>query len=144
MILDDEIGIRIRNIRKSLQLSQRELSTKLDVSDSSLSEIETGRSKPGFDFIYKLGKLFNVNLYYLIYGEGDIFIDPLVSLSTRISRFAVNEADVRDFLYYFERSPSVQYAILSKYRELMIRDIDIISKEVERYEKGGKGNSKKS
>jgi hypothetical protein len=56
----------------------------------------------------------NVNLYYVLFGEGGMFEDPLVSAIRQVEAFAKNIGDVREFLYYFKRSSIVQYFILQK------------------------------
>lgn len=130
-----EVGSRIRNIRKTLKLNQKEFGKRLTISDASLSEIETGKFKPGFDVLMNLVTEFNVNLYYVFFGKGEMFLDPTVSLSGRIEEFAVNVNHVRKFLYHFERSPFIQYAVLTQFREMLIKNKEIISQDLEGYEK---------
>jgi transcriptional regulator with XRE-family HTH domain len=72
----DDISDRIRLIRNTLQMRQKDFADKVGISISSLSEMEKGKYKPNLDFITKLSSEFNVNLYYLIFGRGDMFTDP--------------------------------------------------------------------
>ncbi|MGE5343515.1 MAG: helix-turn-helix domain-containing protein [Candidatus Omnitrophota bacterium] len=67
------IGGRIRIIRKQLGLFQDELAKKLKVSTPTISDVENGKSRIGFDVLYRLSTFFNVNLEYVLHGEGDIF-----------------------------------------------------------------------
>ena len=127
-------GERIRQIRKNLNLKQKEFAEKLKVSGPSLSEIESGKFKPGYDLLVNLAKEFNVNLYYVLFGEGDMFIDPVVSSYNRARKYAVNVDDIRDFLYHFERSPLLQYFIMSQYQSKMMAEKDIIVKQIEESE----------
>lgn len=127
-----EIGERIREIRKQLKLSQKELGDKMNLSAGSLSEIETGKYNPSMDFVIKLAKNHNVNLYYLLLGEREMFVDPGLSLFGSIERFAVNIDDVKEFLYYFQRSPIIQYHILTQFKAKMITDKDVIEKDIEK------------
>jgi transcriptional regulator with XRE-family HTH domain len=73
---DESLKSRLKAIRHALDLSQKEFAGHIKISAPSYSEIETGKYKPKFDVIQKIGKAFNVNLYYLVYGEGEMFIDP--------------------------------------------------------------------
>jgi len=130
-----EVGSRIRNIRKSLSLNQKEFGKRLNISDASLSEIETGKFKPGFDVLMNLVKEFNANLYYVFLGKGEMFLDPAISLPGRIDQYAVNVDHVRKFLYHFERSPFIQYAILSHFRQLIIENSKVISQDLDEHEK---------
>jgi len=77
-----------------------------------------------------LTKEFNVNLYYVLFGEGDMFIDPIFSSYNRTRRYAVNVDDVRDFLYHFERSPMLQYFILSQYQAKMLSEKDLTKRQI--------------
>ena len=142
MTYSEEVGVRIRNIRKTLKLKQKEFVKKLHISDASLSDIENGKHNPNFDFLVNLAQEFNVNLDYVFFGKGEIFADHALSLPGRIEEFAVNVSDVRKFLYHFERSPFVQYAALTQFREIFTRSRETISNEIEEYEE--KREDKKS
>jgi transcriptional regulator with XRE-family HTH domain len=130
-----EVGNRIKNIRKSVNLNQREFGKRLNISGASLSEIETGKFKPGFDLLMNLVKEFNAKLDYVFFGKGEMFADRTLSLPGRIEEFAVNINDVHKFLYHFERSPFIQYSVLTHFREMLIKNSEIISQDLEEYEK---------
>jgi transcriptional regulator with XRE-family HTH domain len=130
-----QIGNRIKQTRKALNLKQKDFAQELNISVSSLSEIETGKYKAGVEFLSSLSKKFNVNLYFVLFGEGDMFISPTASSYTRASKFAVNLDDVRDFLYHFERSSILQYFILNQYKTRMMKEGDLILREIEALEK---------
>ena len=68
-------------------------------------------------------------------GTGEMFLDPAVSLPGRIEEFAVNVNHVREFLYHFERSPFIQYAVLTHFRQILNKNSEIISQDLEEYEK---------
>ena len=131
---ENDVGNRIKQIRLELKLKQQEFADKLDMSGPSLSEIETGKYKPGFELLLKLYKTFNVSLYYVLFGEGSIFVDPAESSYRRLESYAKNSEDVRDFLYHFERSSILQYFILNQYKKQMMTEKDLILKEVEDFE----------
>jgi len=131
-----EIGERIREIRKQLKLNQKELGEKMNLSAGSFSEIETGKYNPSMEFLIKLAKNHNVNLCYLLLGEGEMFVDPNLSLFSSIEKFAVNIDDVKEFLYYFQRSHIIQYYILNQFQAKMITEKDVIEKDIA---KAGKG-----
>ena len=71
-----EFGKRVKQIRKDLNFSQREFGKELGLSGSFLSEIEYGKTKPGYDFFWNIHRKFNVDLYYLLKGTGKPFIIP--------------------------------------------------------------------
>ena len=63
-----EIGKRIKNKRKELQLTQETLSEIIDVSPSYISEIERGCSISSLSTIAKIAQTLELNLDYLIFG----------------------------------------------------------------------------
>lgn len=134
MKLQIEIGKRIKQIRKALNQTQEDFGKSLATSKASLSEIETGKYKAGIELLEKLVKKYNVNLHFLITGEGDMFIPPTASSYDRAVKFAVNLEDVRDFLYHFERSSILQYFILNQYKTRMLEGGHLIEKEIKEKE----------
>ena len=139
---ENDISCRIKRIRKILGLKQKEFAEKLDVSPPSLSEIESGKYNPAIDVLIKLVKEYKVNSSYLLLGEGGMFVETDTLLFTQIEKFAVNIDDVREFLYYFQRSTILQYYILSMFKTRMTYDREAIQEEVTGYEKKQKDNKK--
>jgi len=74
-----------------------------------------------------------VNLYYLFFGKGEIFLDPTAVYSSKNGENAINNADERQFLWYFRRSPILKYLILGHYRSIMQKEKESIEREVEEY-----------
>ena len=64
----------IKNIRKSENLTAKQLSLKLNVSASLIYEWEHGRSNPSLDDIVKIANIFNVSTDYLLGLEDDFGI----------------------------------------------------------------------
>lgn len=59
-----DLGVKIRNLRLQNKLSQEELAIKLDISQTSVSNIESGRTNPEFGVMEKICDVFNVGLDY--------------------------------------------------------------------------------
>lgn len=70
----ENIGIRIKNIRNILKMSQEEFAKGLNVTKQAISNIENTKSAPGIALLDKLLQKYEVNLNYVISGIGDIFI----------------------------------------------------------------------
>jgi transcriptional regulator with XRE-family HTH domain len=135
---DVEFGVRVRNIRKSLNLTQKDFSEKLNMSIQTLSDIERSKTYPCYDFFYNLLKKHRVSLNYLLLGEGNMFL-PLDKSSSEKKHFGLKEfiyrgdnEDVRDFLEHFFRSKIVYYNILGIYQKLKNEEELNISKELDR------------
>ncbi len=64
------IGIKIKRLRESHRISQSELASMLDIEQSHLSRIESGKTnKFTIQFLCKLCKVFHVNFMYFIDEE---------------------------------------------------------------------------
>ena len=137
MAQTNDIASRVTEIRKVLKLKQKDFAARLGISGPSISEIEKGKYKPNFDFLYNASREFNVNLYYLLFGEGEMFLDPTSSITSRADDFPMDNEDVRTFFHYFKRSRAVQYSILAYFRGLLLRDKDTIANDLKAYENKG-------
>jgi transcriptional regulator with XRE-family HTH domain len=124
------IASRIRAIRESLNLTQKQLARRLNVSGPTLSEFENGNHQPNFEFIYNIHREFYVNLYYLLYGEGEMFEERGGPLSQRLERLCKQNKDVTRLLEYFERSTVIRYYLLSQFKGKMLLEKELIEKEM--------------
>ncbi len=131
---NSDIASRVTEVRQALKLKQKEFAGRLKISGPSLSEIEKGKYKPNHDFLYNASTEFNINLYYLLFGEGEMFLDPAGFVTGRADDFPMDNEDVRTFFYYFKRSRMVQYYILAYFRGLLLREKDIIENDLKQYE----------
>jgi transcriptional regulator with XRE-family HTH domain len=62
----DEIGLKIRTMRKSRQMTQEDLAKAIGQSPSSITMYETGIRQPDFVTLEALSDVFNVSLFSLI------------------------------------------------------------------------------
>ncbi|WP_454915011.1 helix-turn-helix domain-containing protein [Xanthobacter sediminis] len=70
------IGSRIRQARIALGLTQQALADKLSITVQSVSQWETGRTRPNYDRIWLLEEVLGTPGGWLAYGEGDMTLDP--------------------------------------------------------------------
>jgi len=65
---------RIKKIRLTLNLCQKDFAQLLETSQSNISKYERGEMKPTLDFLINLNEKLNVNLNWVLIGKGHIFI----------------------------------------------------------------------
>lgn len=65
----EEIGTRIRTMRKSRQMTQEDLAKSIGQSASSITMYETGRREPDFETLEALADVFNVPLSSIVSDE---------------------------------------------------------------------------
>lgn len=66
----EQIGIRIRTMRKSRRMTQEDLARAINQSASSITMYETGRRAPDYETLEALADVFNVPLASLVADDG--------------------------------------------------------------------------
>lgn len=67
------IGERIRRLRKTLDLTQKEFGERIGIKGNTVAQYELGRNEPIDAVISLICREFNVNEEWLREGEGEIF-----------------------------------------------------------------------
>ncbi|MCP5054408.1 MAG: helix-turn-helix transcriptional regulator [bacterium] len=137
---EKETGARVKLIRQMLKLKQSEFAEKTGMSGPSLSELENGKYKPGVDFLVKLHLEYKVNIYYVLFGAGDMFIDQgFPNLLEGKDEYWVHIDEVREFLYYFKRSRLFQYDIMSEVWKKLMSSRSVYDQDIQFGEEGKSG-----
>jgi transcriptional regulator with XRE-family HTH domain len=89
-------GERVRAIRKSLKIKQEDFAPGLKISTTHLTEIEKGKTKPCHDFFYNIVKNYNVNPYYLLFGEGEMFCGVNEEIVTEGKKIKTGDKNIDD------------------------------------------------
>lgn len=78
-ISNEEIGKRIREIRKERNLTQEQLAELADISVDFLSLIETGRNSMKVQILAGIATALNISADYLIYGNSPYKENPKIN-----------------------------------------------------------------
>lgn len=70
------IGERIKLVRNALHLKQVDLAKALEMNPSAISQMESGRTNPSLETLMVIGNRYNVDLHWMITGEGQMFNAP--------------------------------------------------------------------
>lgn len=89
------LGKRIKLLREEERLNQLELAKKLNISNSTLSQYETGQRIPSDDIKIKIAKIFNVTLDYLL-GVSDIKNNDVTTIAAHIDSEEFTEDELKD------------------------------------------------
>ncbi|MCP4216620.1 MAG: helix-turn-helix transcriptional regulator [bacterium] len=125
-----DIGQRIRMIRKELNLKQQEMADILATSGPSLSDMENCKTRPGHDFFYLIAKKLKVNLYFLLFGEGDMFDKEEEEVPIRIHPDLMGDSDFIDLAYYYHSSRIIRHFLMTQLVEKLTKDEDVVRKEI--------------
>jgi transcriptional regulator with XRE-family HTH domain len=69
----ETFGKKLSELRKQKGLSQEQLATDLNISQSSVSNYESGTTKPDTDILQKIAEYFRVPITYFFSDENTIF-----------------------------------------------------------------------
>ena len=63
---DKSVGIRLKQLRKDLHLTQEEAADKLGISRARYSHFENGRNEPDNELLLDMANFYNVTVDYLL------------------------------------------------------------------------------
>jgi transcriptional regulator with XRE-family HTH domain len=131
-ITEKKLGDRLKQVRLAKDLTQQAFAESLDTSASYISDIEAGKTAPGSKFLTTFLRKFNINLNWLLTGEGEMFLDeskkvvpvediPKEKMKTWIDEFWQNASeDEKAWLRIeFQRAfPEFKEWLIKKQREV--------------------------
>lgn len=85
-------GERLKDLRKSNNLSQEELASQFKVQKSSISNWETNKSTPSFELLKEISKYFNVSTDFLL-GIDESDKDKIEKLEIALKEAGINDLD---------------------------------------------------
>ncbi|UCH92699.1 MAG: helix-turn-helix transcriptional regulator [Candidatus Aminicenantes bacterium] len=73
LLLKKEIGRRFKEFRKAIGKKQVELAKELHVYQSTITNIEVGKTFPRAHYLYHWQNQYNLNINWIVTGTGDMF-----------------------------------------------------------------------
>jgi transcriptional regulator with XRE-family HTH domain len=127
----DYIGDRFKMIRKTLKLNQETFAAKLGSSLGHISEIENNKYKPGFDLLLNMETKYRVNLNYLLFNKGELFLKSNTHSIIRkyfdglhLSKFETK------FLEYFQNSLICRYKLIGYFQRFILSEKELIDLDI--------------
>ena len=103
---------RIKEIRKSVGLSQKEFGVRIGVSDTAVSKIERGERNPSEQTILSICREFNINYAWLKDGIGDMFLNTSKDLFDQLAnKYNLDEFDIKVIKRYVNFSNEQRHLI---------------------------------
>jgi transcriptional regulator with XRE-family HTH domain len=95
-----EVRDRIRKVRETLNVSQREFAKRIFISQTLLGDIELGNRNINARTVQLIATEFKVNKEWLLSGRGDMFTSPPpdLQLEKLIDVFKQLDKPLRDYL----------------------------------------------
>jgi SOS-response transcriptional repressor LexA len=101
------VGKRIKELRDKFKLTQEGFGLKIGVKQGNVADWERGRSSPALEAMQNIVKVYNVNLNWLLTGNGPMFLPLVVSeplqkeIKQKVFDFVRNELNLLE-----EETPS--------------------------------------
>jgi transcriptional regulator with XRE-family HTH domain len=95
-----EVRERIRKVRETLKVSQREFAKRIFISQTLLGDIELGNRNVNDRTVQLISTEFKVSKEWLLSGKGDMFTSPPpdLQLEKLIDIFKLLDKPLRDYL----------------------------------------------
>lgn len=106
----DEIGLKLKSLRKAKHLSQQEVADNFGWSRTTVSNFEIGRRRPSLDVLQALAAYYGVGLEY--FGVATTSKDELLELLARAKK-VFSDSDIPQ-----ERKEAVYRELMRLYLEL--------------------------
>ena len=96
MIKRTKLGLKLKKARKDAGLSQKEVSSVLQLSDKTVSAYEVGRAEPSLDVLRAISRLVDQPLNYFIESEDTDEMD--VVLQSKLTKIERELAEIKQLL----------------------------------------------
>jgi transcriptional regulator with XRE-family HTH domain len=128
----DDIAKRLKVLRGTMGISQKELCEKIDYSQANYSRMEKGQTALNFQILFHLFSEFGVNVHWLFSGEGNMFLgkqskdNPSPEWEKDFSKSFPNIPLGEDTLFLFQTIndfPSIRFEVLKQLVHLKNEEI---------------------
>ncbi|MCK5055993.1 MAG: helix-turn-helix transcriptional regulator [Candidatus Aminicenantes bacterium] len=134
VIIDtEETGQRLKYFRNSRDITISELSAKTGLSKGMISETETGKNKPSPNLMLALLNIYNLDLNWLLTGEGEMFVIDSEEIPSEKKDFGKLNEEIHELLWHLEHTLVVKLAVVGFFLEYMHQNEDIIKKSREEH-----------
>lgn len=126
------MNTRIKKIRKSLGLTQKDFGAKIGMKPSSISDIETGRNNLSEQTIKLICKEYQTNEVWLRTGEGEMHseISPEDRYSINLGKLTLEENQfIQNVLNTLAESDPDELKVIENYMKKCLGIIDNVKKD---------------
>ena len=99
--MSKEIGSKLKHLRKSKKMTQQEISEKVDIKRSTISNYEIGRRTPHLKDLQKIAAVFGVGLDYFGVSETDEVFDVLARAKEVFNNEDISQEEKEDLYREF-------------------------------------------
>ena len=116
---------RIKELRMSVGLSQKEFGVRIGVSDTAVSKIERGERNPSEQTILSICREFNVNYAWIMEGLGEMFSDLPNTLFEQVAdEYHLDDLDKKIVKSYMQLTEEKRKVIKEYLHNIFINEKD--------------------
>ncbi len=120
--IKEQIGQRFRKFREAIGKTQLQLAREFNVYQSTITNIEVGKTFPGIKYLHLLGKDYRLNADWIVNNRGEMFEDSPPIPKALIEKYSN--------LLNLMQIPVVGQLILARLEEVKV----IVREEIERFQ----------
>jgi len=136
----ESLGKRIKEIRLSLNLIQEDFASSIGISNTYLSEIESGKKNPKVAFFYNLFQKYRISLDYLFFGCGPMKLNKNIRIQN-INPNVEYVNNIDDMLKLMDISSLYRDSIMSYATKFYLDNEPIIKKNIKNLKKEKEGQT---
>jgi len=115
-----EIGKRFRKFREEIKKAQHELASELNIYQSTITNIERGKTFPNIKYLQYFYHQYNLNINWLLTDEGDMVMHHYHTnpnaLSVMDCHISYNDPKYQQYaeLFNYMQVPEVEQVVLAR------------------------------
>jgi len=133
IIMSNEVGSRLKEIRQRLKMTQVQLGEKLGINGSAVAKYENGICFPNGKMLDILATQYNVSMDYLLCGRGTLFHENKDnSNSNRLKNMVEGDIELEELFSLVSSKSWVRHAVLSFFQRFKLENRELIQNELEK------------
>ena len=131
--MSNEVGLRLKELRRKLNMTQAQLGEKLEIKATTLAKHENGICFPTGKMLNILASQYNVSMDYLLCGRGTLFYeDKDNSDSNRLKNLIGEDKELEELFSLVSKMSWVRHAVLSYFQRFKLENRELIEKSMEK------------
>jgi DNA-binding XRE family transcriptional regulator len=120
--IKEQIGQRFRKFRETIDKTQTQLAGEFNVYQSTITNIEVGKTFPNIKYLHQLGNSYRLNADWIVNGRGEMFDDSPPFPTALVEKYSN--------LLNLVQVPVVEQLIMARLEEVKV----IAREEIKRFQ----------
>jgi transcriptional regulator with XRE-family HTH domain len=131
--MSNEVGLRLKELRRKLNMTQPQLGEKMGIKATTLAKHEKGICFPTGKMLNILASQYNVSMDYLVCGRGTLFYEDKDNTdSIHPKNIMSGDKELEELISLVSSMSWVRHALLSYFQRFKLENRELIQKELEK------------